>query len=238
MGDNILENVSSYGDLGIEVESTLGWTKHIKGKVSKANSTMGLIKRTVGFKAPQKVKQVLYNALVKSVLDYGSLIWSGTTRYNMSLIEGVQRRATKYILKDYTSTYNERLVKLKMIPLNYGFEISDLMFFYKCLHNMFDYNMRNIVSVVQNNRRSGNKITFEVKSAKTETYKSFYSNRIVELWNNLPIEIKSVQCTNRTASLFKSRLKKMYRQKTVTYFDTNNLCTWKTVCRCHLCRPD
>ena len=38
-------------------------------------------------------------------------------------IERVQRRATKYILNDYTSCYKTRLLKLNLLPLMYMFEL-------------------------------------------------------------------------------------------------------------------
>ena len=43
-------------------------------------------------------------------------------------IERVQRRATKYILNDYTSSYKTRLIKLKLLPLMYLFELHDILF--------------------------------------------------------------------------------------------------------------
>ena len=66
---------------------------------------MGLIKRTIGYAAPVRVSKTLYSALIRSNLEYCSSVWSGTSKRNirlidsLSLIEGVQRRATKFILQ-------------------------------------------------------------------------------------------------------------------------------------------
>ena len=51
------------------------------------------------------------------------------------LLERVQRRATKYILNDYTSSYRARLLKLSILPLICIFELNDLLFFIKSIKN-------------------------------------------------------------------------------------------------------
>ena len=43
-------------------------------------------------------------------------------------LESIQRRATKYILKDYESDYKDRLMALKILPLMYLFEFIDILF--------------------------------------------------------------------------------------------------------------
>lgn len=55
-------------------------------------------------------------------------------------LEHVQRRATKFILRTDLS-YLERLVKLKLLPLEYIREILDLCFFFKCLKGYLDFNI-------------------------------------------------------------------------------------------------
>ena len=48
-------------------------------------------------------------------------------------IERVQRRATKYILNDYTSSYKTHLLKLNLLPLMYMFELQDPLFAIKSI---------------------------------------------------------------------------------------------------------
>ncbi len=69
MNGQMLEKVSKFNDLGIIIDSNLKWQDHIKTKVGKANGTLGLIKRTFGYKAPLKAKRLLYDSfIVKSML--------------------------------------------------------------------------------------------------------------------------------------------------------------------------
>ena len=70
---------------------------------------MGMIKRTIGFNAPGKVSRSLFTALVRSDVEYGNSLWSGTSKRILQLIEGIQRRATNYILHYPDIDYRERL---------------------------------------------------------------------------------------------------------------------------------
>ncbi len=237
INDTLLEHVNSFNDLGIIVDKNLKWDNYIKSKVSKANSMLGLVKRTLGFRAPIKAKKLLYNSLVKSVFDYGSIIWNGCSKECLGLIEGVQRRATKYILLNYEMDYKSRLQALNMLPLCYTFEMKDLVFFYKCINNQYDFSIHNVLDIRQINTRTMNGLSIIQHLAKTETYKHFYTNRIVKLWNLLPADIKQLECSNRNASLFKNHLNRHYMCLFNSNFDTENTCTWVTYCRCPICRP-
>ena len=42
-------------------------------------------------------------------------------------LERIQKRATKFILGNSDGDYKERLVKLKLLPLMYSFELADIM---------------------------------------------------------------------------------------------------------------
>ena len=46
-------------------------------------------------------------------------------------LEKVRRQATKFILNDYESDYNTRLLKLDLLPLMYILDFYDTLFFIK-----------------------------------------------------------------------------------------------------------
>ena len=48
-GKAILEHVESEKDLGVTVDESLGFEEHIYGKVKKANSMVGLIRRVYSY---------------------------------------------------------------------------------------------------------------------------------------------------------------------------------------------
>ena len=116
------------------VSNNLSWTTHIIQMRAKANRTLGLIKRVYGKDiADQEIRKLLYITLVRSQLEYASNLWSPYTIKERALIENVQRRPTKFILNHYSQdiSYNDRLFKLHLLPLEFRREISDLIFLYK-----------------------------------------------------------------------------------------------------------
>ncbi len=78
---------------------------------------LALIRRTFSHCIPVHIKKYIYTALVKSQLLYGSQVWRPSLIRDIKSLERIQRRATKYVLNDYTSNYKERLVALNLLPL-------------------------------------------------------------------------------------------------------------------------
>ena len=71
----------------------------------------------------------------------------------------VQRRATKFILNDYTSDYKSHLIKLQLLPLVYVYvyELSDISFFIKSVRSPnSSFNILNYVSFPRGATRSSN----------------------------------------------------------------------------------
>ena len=83
-------------------------------------------------------KKQLYISLVRSQLLYCSTLWKPNFIKHIQQFERVQRRATKYILNDFTSDYKSRLIQMQLLPLTYILDLNDVMFFIKSLHNHHD----------------------------------------------------------------------------------------------------
>jgi hypothetical protein len=122
---------STQKDLGILITNSLKWSPHISNMVSKANRMLGLLRRNCTYLTDINCRRSLYLTLVRTHLSYGSEIWAHqTTSRDILCLESVQRRATKYILQDFTSSYTNRLMKLNLLPISYWFEIKDITFSY------------------------------------------------------------------------------------------------------------
>ena len=76
-------------------------------KVNTANKVLRLIKRTCGTCTKPHVLLKLYIHLVRPLVEFASQVWLPHQQFLIDLIERVQRRATKLIIKD--RPYQERL---------------------------------------------------------------------------------------------------------------------------------
>ena len=121
MGYHTISSTDNQTDLGVIVSKDLKWKDQTAREVGKAYQMLGFIKRCSIYLTCDS-KRSLYMALVRSHLDYASEVWSGQSVQHMVMIEGVQRRATKFIrgISGGEISYEERHRKLN---LSYYFEL-------------------------------------------------------------------------------------------------------------------
>ena len=192
-----------------------------------------MIRRTIPPGATIILKKQLYISLVRSHLTYCSQLWRPRIVKDILSVERVQRKATKYVLSDYSNDYKLRLQSLHMLPLMYWLELQDIMFLVKCLQDPHDcMNIRSHVSFSPSGTRagSGNKLKYEYR--RTSNGRHFYFNRVVRLWNKLPsscIDLtKSFATVRHTARAF-------LWTHFENHFDPKNTCTFHLVCPCYKC---
>jgi hypothetical protein len=63
----------------------------------KASSTLGFLRRNLQH-CPRGCRRTAYIALIRSIMEYGSVIWDPYTK-----LESIQRRGARFITKDYKS---------------------------------------------------------------------------------------------------------------------------------------
>ena len=132
-----VRRVQSMKDLGVAVTSDLSWNSYINTLVSKCNRMMGMIKRSLGYKAPINVTSYLYSTLVRSNLEHCSTVWSPFNFNEMQALEFIQRAATRYILQYPDVEYSERCTTLNLLPLSFRRDCADLIFFFKYSHGLY-----------------------------------------------------------------------------------------------------
>ena len=151
--------------------------------LSKAYKTLSLLRRT--FRAastPTIVKKKLYLSLIVPILTYCAPIWRPSLISDILALEQFQRRATKYILNDYSSSYYSRLVALRILPLMYRLELVDVMFFVSSLKQPSPhFNTLDYVSFC-----SSSKWKLIHKSSSSSSVWHSFSWRLPRLWNHLP----------------------------------------------------
>ena len=238
MGSKNIELVSSFIDLGVIIQDNLLWNQQIASMVRKANRNLWFIKRTVGPTAPTTAKRLLYLTLVRSILEYASIIWNPISKQNLNHLESVQRRATKFISNMFYSNYKDRLQASNLLPLSYRREALDCGFLHKARAGILGetvFELCDVRPLRQNVRLDPDDNFLRLLPVNTETYANFYTRRIVNIWNSLPTETRRIVFT-RGGTAFKSHVKKWYTHKLLTYFDPDRDCTWVTKCRCTVCR--
>ena len=92
-----LENVESIKYLGVTITSDLRWNTHVSNVCTKANRTLGFLRRNL-----HSYPQAAYKGLVHPVLDYGSSIWDPPGVVLQEELESVQKRAARFVMGNYS----------------------------------------------------------------------------------------------------------------------------------------
>ena len=157
---------------------------------------LGLIKRTCRGLDDPKTLKTLFCSLVRSNLEYRSVVWSPYTKRKIKKIEGVQRRATKFILKT-EDDYDPRLRKLNLMTLENRRVLADVTFLFKALNGITNININSYVPVdfyfadqISYISKHFDGLSLKKKYARTYVFKYSYFNRIVDSWNQLPRDIR------------------------------------------------
>ncbi|XP_073231870.1 uncharacterized protein [Porites lutea] len=133
LNGSVLEEVYKFRDLGLLTNHHLSWNSQVDAITNKASRILGLLRRTCrGCKDTETLK-VLYCTLVRSQVEYGSVVWSPYTARNIDKLEHIQRRGTKFILGKRNFTHDERLKCLDLLSLEKRRYLFDVTFLYTAL---------------------------------------------------------------------------------------------------------
>ncbi|CAC5407482.1 unnamed protein product [Mytilus coruscus] len=97
------EQVTENPYLCVIISDNLKCSSHINKFCNKANSTLGFIKRNLKH-CNKHFKETAYISLVRSVLDYSGTVWDPFLQKDINRIESIQRRAARFVCKDYRRT--------------------------------------------------------------------------------------------------------------------------------------
>ncbi|CAB4033408.1 Hypothetical predicted protein [Paramuricea clavata] len=115
LGNGHVPMTEMENDLGVIMHHKRMWRDHIFSKVNTANKILRLIKRTVRGTSNKDVIKELYVHMVRPHLEYICEVWSPHQEYLKDLIEAVQRRATRQMIKN--KSYMDRFKELKLLTL-------------------------------------------------------------------------------------------------------------------------
>ena len=201
-------------DLGIIFEKSLKFNKHVLNVVNRCKKLTGLIKRTFRFMDKRLFLQ-LYKTLIRSVVDYGIIVWYPSSRKNIQLIENIQKRATKTVPELKDMPYEERLRNLNLHTLLYRRQRFDLVQIFKIINGFDNIDISKFFTFNDNNTR-GHLFRLEKQHVRKSLRLNFFPTRCINEWNNLPEEIV---CKTSVDS-FKIALDKLWLHKR---FDTSTI---------------
>lgn len=133
-----LETVDTIKDLGVVFQKDLSFSRHIDNIVLKGFRLLGFIKRNTRDIYDVKAITTLYYSLIRSTLEYCSIIWTPNYNCHIQRIERVQNKFVKYLLYKlrfpYQNVdYNTRLLLCGLTSLENRRQNAQLIFLYKLM---------------------------------------------------------------------------------------------------------
>jgi hypothetical protein len=217
LGDIMINFVKSEKDLGVYINSSLTWTEHCNYLYSKANRNFGLMRRTCNFITNPRQRRSLYIAMIRSLFEHCSSVWSPSSTVTLNKLESIQRKSIKWILgEDYQHyseiTYYLRCKELDLLPIKYRLVFNDLKLLHNILYsrsviNLPDYihfhngytrlrsshldNLSLVSDLTPKLSNNYSKNTESVASSLSQFSNSFFY-RSMNSWNSLPFDTRSV----------------------------------------------
>ena len=132
-----------------------------------------------------EVRKSLYISLVWAKSFYYSPLWKPYLLKDIELLEGVQQRATKFILSDFSSDYRTRLTKIGILATNARLWNCWHFIFYDSLkQSSNNFNILDHVAFTTGTTRSAG-IKLYPKTASTNYIMNTYSYCLPHLWNSI-----------------------------------------------------
>nr|VZH94989.1 unnamed protein product [Spirometra erinaceieuropaei] len=197
-----LQQVDSQKDLGVWITSSLKPTLHCAKAAKSATATLQLIRRAfMGFDPDCFSK--IFGTFVRPHLEYAIQVWRPWTAKDYTVLEKVQRRATKMTQGLGALPYETRLSILNLFPLSYRQLRGDLILTFRIINGL-DCCLDPTDYFTQANTPNlrGHPLKLRAGKSRTNGRKSFFSNRVVAAWNSLPTDVVTSSCVNS----FKCRL--------------------------------
>ena len=214
-----LEHVFEQRDLGVILDADLKFAEHISAKIKKANTLIGLIRRSFSYLDGPLFKK-LFTTFVRPHLEYSQAIWAPHLKRYVNMLENVQRRATKLVDGFHRLDYSERLKRLNLPSLAYRRARGDMIEIFKHFHT---YDKLTLSENFKPRNRLSRKHNYQlVWKAPKDGVRGLQSNsfyfRTVKTWNELPREV--VHAGN--IDVFKIKLDDAWKSLPIKFYDQSD----------------
>ena len=221
--DNIkLEEAAGEKLLGVVIDSNLSWNLHNHYLIKKLNSRICLLKRAKAY-LTFACRKMLYNALIKPMLEYCSTVWGNCTVDNLQRVLRLQKRCARLFLDADTQENSVKLFnKLDWLPIDDIIRIRKLCMLHKINQRHCPAYFNNYIEYISNthnyNTRSVSNNNITTPACKRNSGLKTFHSSACRLWNTLDAKLGSLSYSD-----FKNYLFKLYRSRN-SFIDHFKIC--------------
>ena len=127
---------------------------------------------------------------------------------NISIKPGASKRGIIILIGMGGLQYTERLEALKLFSLEYRRLRGDLIEMFKMTHEIYDPLTLTSLFSFNNNITRSNNLKLNKPRINTKNFQNFFTNRIINVWNQLPMDIVSADSLN----VFKNKIDSHFKE--------------------------
>jgi hypothetical protein len=203
INDNVVHATDCVKLLGVYFDDMLSFTNHIDKICMKAGKQLNALKRISSYLCT-KDRVCIYKCFIVSNFNYCAPVWTFCSKENEVKIENVQKRALRYIYKDYKNAYDDMLKMYEFESIKLSRMKMLACEVYKCIHKINPPYLWDIFAF--NKGRDMDTLTLKLTLPAYKTVRNgylsfhYYGSR---LYNQLPNKIKEKE----TLTAFRNALK-------------------------------
>jgi hypothetical protein len=210
MDGQVLEETSEERDIGVTMARNLKPSTQCANAARTAQTVLSQVTRAFHYR-DRNIFVRLYVQYVRPHLEFASPAWSPWSESDKAVLEKIQRRAVAMVSGLKGTVYEERLKELGLTTLEERRHQADMLQTFKIVRGIDKVNSETWFQMAAHaeraTRSSDGPLNLRQRHARLEVRRNFFSNRVVESWNQVPSDAKNA----RNAGMFK-RLYRAHRE--------------------------
>ncbi len=200
--------------LGLWLSHNLQWKKHIKESANKARQRLGCLSR-YKYKLDRKSIEQCYITFIRPLLEYGNVLFDAANKEDLDVLSEIEKEALRTITgarrrSNIDAMYHE----VSWPSLEQRRKDHKICILGKVIIKRFpNYLLQDLPTFYDNTRTVRNN-TFAIPESDHDYYDKSFVPASIQLWNELPPEIRSI----RSYKALKSKIKGISHIKIPEYY--------------------
>ncbi len=212
--DEIIRLSDHHKHLGLWLSSNLTWTKHISELACKARQRLGCLQKHK-YRMDRKSLEQCYISFIRPLLEYGGVLFDCANKEDLDILANIEKDAMRLITGARKRCIIDNLENdFKWPNLEDRRKLQKKLMIGKIVIKRFPNYLLQDLPTFYANSRAIRRNTFAIPPTKKDYYSKSFVPASVELWNQLPTEIR---CINSYKAL-KAKLKKESLKNVPDYF--------------------
>lgn len=211
-----LEQCDTYKYLGVYFDKDLNWKAHIdyiSKKISKSCGSLAKIRHCLEIDTLREV----YHALIHSYLRYGIIAWGSASQTALKKLQTIVNRALRIMtFAPFGNVEIDPLYEiLELLKVNETYTLEVAKFAYKQQNNLLPIRLANYFDTTspENSARRSSRLRSTSQThvvTNTVLGNKSIQKKIIQIWKDVPEEIRITPYFNAFKRMFKSHLILLY----------------------------